>query len=752
LTTLRVEEGGRARTLAASEFPVPLGGPGSVVPVAASAGPLAWLGMADGEVFVQPAPGAAVLCNDVRLSASHWLCDGDVLRLEATRVEVRLRADAVHLVVEPLADSNPTEPPVVLVPPPRDERLEGAAGAGPAITPIGYTPRATGPKPARRRGVGGRTLLLIGLVALSAVVVGVLSRVATVGVAITPEPETVSLRGGWPTVRVGARFLAFPGRYVLAAAKPGYRPLEVPVDVTGESGQTLSHAMRLLPGRLAVDTGQVAGAEVAIDGARVGTTPLPAFEAEAGEREVAVRAAGFEEFRARVAVEGRGVEQRLAVALVPLPIPPPGPAPPPPPAVLVLRSEPEGARVSLDGADRGEAPVELRLEPGKPHVVRVTKAGHDDAEVRLELRAGQRREETLRLAPQLGEVRFAVRPPDAELLVDGEPKGRADQVLQLLAVPHAIEIRREGYGTIRQAVTPRPGFPQTVSVALESLQQAQEQKTPRAARSPEGHELRLFEGSRIKMGASRREPGRRANEPLRDVELGRRFYVATREVSNAQFRRFEAGHSSGRVGSESLDLDDQPVVRVSWQQAAAYCNWLSGSEGLPKAYVEREGRLVPAVPLGTGYRLPTEAEWERVARYAAGGAALKYPWGPALPVPPLAGNYADAKARGLVAQVLDGYDDGFAATAPVQSFAANALGLLNLGGNAAEWAHDLYAITPSVEGQLVRDPVGPAEGEYHVIRGASWMSATVTELRLSYRDYGKDPRPDVGFRVARYAE
>jgi formylglycine-generating enzyme required for sulfatase activity len=158
------------------------------------------------------------------------------------------------------------------------------------------------------------------------------------------------------------------------------------------------------------------------------------------------------------------------------------------------------------------------------------------------------------------------------------------------------------------------------------------------------------------------------------------------------------------------------------------------------------------VPATTGYRLPTVAEWERVARYPDGRAALKYPWGPALPVPPGAGNYADAKAKGLVALVLDGYDDGFATTAPVQSFPANALGFLNLGGNAAEWAHDLYTITPSVEGQPARDPVGPAEGEYHVIRGASWMHATVTELRLSYRDYGKDPRPDVGFRVARYAE
>ena len=420
--------------------------------------------------------------------------------------------------------------------------------------------------------------------------------------------------------------------------------------------------------------------------------------------------------------------------------------------MLAVRSEPAGARVEVDGTDRGVAPLELRLAPGQPHRVRVTLAGHDDAELPVELRAGQTREETVRLAPRLGEVKVAARPPDAELLVDGQPAGRADQTLRLLAVPHEIEIRREGYETVKQTVTPRPGFPQTVSVALKSREEVREEKAPRVARSPEGHELRLVEGGTFKMGASRREPGRRANEPLRDVLLARRFYLATREVSNLQFRRFEAGHSSGRAGAESLDLDDQPVVRVTWQQAAAYCNWLSEREGLPKAYVEREGRLHAAAPLGTGYRLPTEAEWERVARYPGGTTALKYPWGPSLPVPPGAGNYADAKARGLVAQVLDGYDDGYAATAPVQSMAANALGFLHLGGNVAEWAHDFYSIMPSVEGQLTRDPVGPAEGEYHVIRGASFLQATVTELRLSHRDYGRDARADVGFRVARYAE
>jgi formylglycine-generating enzyme required for sulfatase activity len=193
-------------------------------------------------------------------------------------------------------------------------------------------------------------------------------------------------------------------------------------------------------------------------------------------------------------------------------------------------------------------------------------------------------------------------------------------------------------------------------------------------------------------------------------------------------------------------------VRLSWQQAAAYCNWLSDRERLPHAYVEREGKLVAAVPLTTGYRLPTEAEWERVARYPDGRGPLKYPWGQALPVPPGAANYADQSARGLVAQVLAEYDDGQRATAPVDSFPENALGMHHLGGNAAEWAHDLYTVTPSIEGQLVRDPVGPAEGEYHVIRGASFLHGTITEIRLSYRDYGKDPRADVGFRVARYAQ
>ena len=552
-----------------------------------------------------------------------------------------------------------------------------------------------------------------------------------------------------PVLDLRSRVLAVVGRYTLVAEKAGYHRLEQDVQV--ERGSVLRHVLLPLPGKLSVETPNLAGAEVSIDGALRGSTPLAAFDVEPGERELLVRAQGYQDHSQRVAIAGRGEPQSVVVTLVPLPTPPPGPKPPPAPATLALATEPPGARVSVDGAASGSAPVELRLTPGKAVVVRASLPGHADAELAVTLRAGERRQATLRLEPQLGEVKVAARPPDAELFVDGQPRGRADQTLQLVAVPHQLEIRRDGYETARVSVTPRPGFPQTVSVALKSQEQAKEAKTPRVAHSPEGFELRLVEGRAITMGAPRREPGRRSNEQQRDVELVRPFYVATREVSNAQFRK-HTQHSSGNLGEQSLDLETQPVVNVTWAQAASYCNWLSDREGLPRAYVERDGGLAPAVPLNTGYRLLTEAEWERVARYPGETGPLKYPWGPALPVQPGAGNYADKSAAALVTRLLEDYDDGHPASAPVDSFAPNALGIFHLGDNVAEWVHDRYTFTPGMLGQVARDPVGPAEGEYHVIRGASFLHGSVTELRLSYRDYGKDPRPDVGFRIARYAQ
>jgi formylglycine-generating enzyme required for sulfatase activity len=222
-----------------------------------------------------------------------------------------------------------------------------------------------------------------------------------------------------------------------------------------------------------------------------------------------------------------------------------------------------------------------------------------------------------------------------------------------------------------------------------------------------------------------------------------------REVTNAEFRRFRPDHRSGFILQSTLELDRQPVVNVGWQDAAAFCNWLSEQEGLAPAYANKGGRLAPVVPATNGYRLPTEAEWEWTARGL--GGMRKYPWGDSLPVPPGAGNFADRSAQALVPLTIPDFDDGFAATAPVGSFAAGPAGLYDLGGNVAEWTHDLYTVQPASTVVAV-DPVASGDGPLRVIRGSSWKSSAVTELRLAHRDYGDGKRNDLGFRIARYAQ
>ena len=797
-----VEEEGRTRRVDETDFPLTLGGAGAdiVVPGLPAEDPAVFLALDDGELYAQPRGGERVSLGGRPIAASQWLRDGDELRLRGTRIRIVWRGDRRALQVRHL----PVEQPEARAFPRPAADLPTASEPDVLIHPVDYRPRTIGPGPGKRAAIRlprWRVTLPAAALLLAA---GYLFAARFVEVRVDPEPQSLSVRGlphlGWRGTR-----LLLPGRYTITAQREGYRPLHQPFEVTGERRQTARFVLERLPGRVTVETTPAAAVRVSVDGAERGTTPLPALEVAAGEHEVQLRAEGYKTATLRLKVAGGGEEQTLRAALVPDRAPvsfssePAGAAVrvdgaeightpltadlssgsravavalaghrpagrtievvaerpltvplfrlDPLPGRLRLASDPAGAAVRVDGEFRGETPLEIDVAPRRAHAVRLTKAGHDAAEASVELGLGEERALSLVLPPRLGEVQVTADPPDAEVVVDGQPRGRAGQTLKLTAAAHEIEVRRSGYESHKTTVTPRPDFPQAVKARLRRLD---EPKAVAQRSSVQGHELRLVAPGRFQLGASRREPGRRANETVREVELQRPSYLALKEVTNAQFRRFQAAHSSGRFSNHDLDADDKPVVRITWEQAAEYCNWLSAQAGLPPVYAASGGKLRATLPIGPGFRLPTEAEWSRAARYA-GGAPLKYPWGASLPVSPRSGNYADESARSVAPAVLQDYDDRYPVSSPVGSFPPNALGFFDLGGNVAEWVHDAYSIPPA-DAPVERDPLGPAEGDLHVVMGSSYLHGTVTELRLSFRDYSTKPRADVGFRVARYAE
>ncbi len=584
------------------------------------------------------------------------------------------------------------------------------------------------------------------------------------GILDVQTPVAARLSVGGKDVGAAPGTIRLPaGRHEVLVTAPRHLPFKATVDVQGmEQRQTLRPQLIAAWAPVQVLT-EPTGASVFVDGKEQGATPAK-LELDAGTHRIELRHPGFKPWVSDIQVVANQ-PQTLGPVQMGLPD-----------GTLVVRTEPAGASVSVGGAFRGRSPVTLDVRPDVTLALVAARDGYEPATTELTVGAGERREVRLALAPIFGEVTVMAEPATAEVFVNGRAIGKTGQALRLPAARTELEVRLAGFRPQRTTVTPRPGLPQVINVRLElgggptpAPQVAGAGPAPAAAgggaaanpvpagavaatiRTKGGAELRLLGPASFTMGSPRRESGRRANESQRAVELRRRFYLGTREVTNAEYKQFRPQHRSGYVGQNTLELERQPVVNVTWQDAAEYCNWLSQQEGLPAAYEAQAGKLALVQPATTGYRLATEAEWEWAARANRDGSLRKYPWGDALPVPAGAGNFGDAQAQPLLQTFLAELDDGQPVTANVGSFAANPLGFHDLGGNAAEWTTDLYTVQPAGSAVAV-DPVAASAGNLHVIRGSSWRHATVTELRAAFRDSGNSRRDDVGLRIARYAE
>jgi formylglycine-generating enzyme required for sulfatase activity len=228
----------------------------------------------------------------------------------------------------------------------------------------------------------------------------------------------------------------------------------------------------------------------------------------------------------------------------------------------------------------------------------------------------------------------------------------------------------------------------------------------------------LVEGGTFQMGSSN---GNDNERPVHTVTV-RSFYMGKYEVTQKEWREVMGSNPSNFQG------DTLPVEQVSWYEAIEYCNKLSLKEGLTPVY-RGSGDDITCDFNATGYRLPTEAEWEYAAR--GGNKDLSY-------------EYAGGNRVDVVAWYYENSDDS---THPVGTKQANSLGLYDMSGNVWEWCWDWYG---DYSGGRQSDPTGTSLGSYRVIRGGSW-SNTDFRMRSVVRNYNTPSAQNIylGFRLVR---
>ena len=262
----------------------------------------------------------------------------------------------------------------------------------------------------------------------------------------------------------------------------------------------------------------------------------------------------------------------------------------------------------------------------------------------------------------------------------------------------------------------------------------------------QGQTFALIEGPvEFRMGSPPTEPERFSGEILHRRIIPRRFAIATQEVTVEQYQEFvKENPVDDHADNDRYSPDPKgPMNRVSWYHAAAYCNWLSRKENLPECYEPNErgqyaeGMKIRADALQrTGYRLPTEAEWEYGCR--AGAGTSRY-YGSNVD---LLGRYA-----------------WYVATSPDRAWPCgqllpNELGLFDMLGNVHEWCHEQYYDYPEGEDNTTTYDMNILlsirEQNPRLLRGGSFFYRPVfARSAYRWRNAPSNRSSDNGFRPSR---
>jgi serine/threonine protein kinase len=383
-------------------------------------------------------------------------------------------------------------------------------------------------------------------------------------------------------------------------------------------------------------------------------------------------------------------------------------------ATFVMRkihvtSNPPGAEIFCDGEFQAKTPCDVEALEGK-HELFARYLPWDDEP--RSINVSETEHEDVSFTFQKGKVKISSRPSGAEVFVGDKNTEETTPFYQEDLIPGEITytLKLAGYKPQQKKIRILPGKQVFESVIFEA------------------------------------KPGPRKGAPWEN-SLGMKFVpvgdvlVGVWPVRVRDYVAYSAETGRPRLTVDFPQDENHPVVRVKWDDAVAFCEWLTEHE-IAAGKLEKDQE----------YRLPTDVEWSMAAGISDEGGATPeqrdgvnrdFPWEkssvPKWPPPANVGNYGDAAFRQATGNSprtgsIAGYHDGFAHTSPVGAFPPNALGLFDLSGNVWQWVADSYN--------------AGTQKNWGVLRGGCWATCKPEELRLGYRNVVPREESDVifGFR------
>ena len=399
--------------------------------------------------------------------------------------------------------------------------------------------------------------------------------------------------------------------------------------------------------------------------------------------------------------------------------------------VINIKSTPSQASLFFNENYIGISPLKFKIQD--KGILKIKKYGYVDDIIDI---TKETKELNIALTEDLSEVFISSDPP-SDVFLNDEYIGKTPFTKKIQKIKHKISFKSKGFRTLNESFEPTKDK-QNIIKKLLTEKEASLLENKKYSRTSINGEIILFEPGSFLMGSSKKESRRDINEIMRSVKITKHFYISKNLITEEQYSLFKRSSKS-----------NLPINNISWIDAAKFCNWLSSKEGFENFYEIKNDQIISFNMDSKGYRLPTEAEWEYVAKSNTPEKYI-YSWGSDRKITKLVGNIADVSTQGILSNFIDDYDDGYDERSPVGSFRSNQNDINDLTGNLSEWVNDFYSVEFVQQSKVFQDYIGPLAGTSHVIKGSNYYSSTPLQLGLSYRTYGNEPNDLVGFRIARW--